>query len=445
MPSAIRSAEVFMLDRAAETMPHAKLAALQLQRLKQTVGRSYAKVPHVRRKLDAAGVAPAQIKTLRDIERFPFSTKADLRDNFPFGLFAVRREELLRLHASSGTTGKPTVVGYTRADLDLWSDLMARSLAAMGARPGDVFHNAFGYGLFTGGLGFHYGAERLGLTTVPVSGGATERQVTLLADFSARILGATPSYALNIAEVAHGMGIDLHRLALRYGCFGAEPWSEAMRRDIEAKFGIKAQDIYGLSEIIGPGVACECHVGQSGLHIWEDHFYCEVINPDTTDVLPAGETGELVITTLTKQALPMLRYRTRDITRLVEEPCACGRTHRRMMRVMGRSDDMLIIRGVNVYPSQVEAFLVGFPGLAPHYQIVLTRDGPMDAMTVEVELATPAPSDEPFVAKMSGDVRNHIKTMVGVTCDVVLKRPGEVPRSQGKAVRVKDLRQASRP
>jgi len=444
MPSPLRSADVFMLDRAAETMPHAELAALQLHRLKQTVERAYAKVAHFRHKLDAAGIAPEQIKTLRDIARLPFTTKADLRDNFPFGLFAVPREELLRLHASSGTTGKPTVVGYTRADLDLWSDLMARSLAAMGARPGDVFHNAFGYGLFTGGLGFHYGAERLGLTTVPVSGGATERQVTLLVDFGARVLGATPSYALNIAEVARNMGVDLHKLALRYGCFGAEPWSEAMRRDIEAKFGIKAQDIYGLSEIIGPGVACECHQGQSGLHIWEDHFYCEIINPDTMDVLLAGETGELVITTLTKQALPMLRYRTRDITRLVEEPCPCGRTHRRMMRIMGRSDDMLIIRGVNVYPSQVEAFLVGFPGLAPHYQIVLTRDGPMDAMTVEVELATPAPPDEPFVAKMAGDVRNHIKAMVGVTCDVVLKHPGEVPRSQGKAVRVKDLRQASK-
>src|SRR5713101_3130189 len=443
MASAVR--ETFMFDRAAETMPRADLGSLQLRRLQQAIARAYGKVPPVRRKLDAAGVKPEGVKTLADIARIPFSIKADLRDNFPFGLFAVPRENLLRLHASSGTTGKPTVVGYTRADLDLWSDLMARSLACMGAKPGDVFHNAFGYGLFTGGLGFHYGAERLGLTTVPVSGGATERQVTLLHDFGARSLGATPSYALNIAEVAHGMGVDLHKLALRYGCFGAEPWSEAMRRDIEAKFGIKAQDVYGLSEIIGPGVACECHEGQSGLHVWEDHFYCEIINPDTAEPLPAGETGELVITTLTKQALPMLRYRTRDITRLVEEPCACGRTHRRMMRMIGESDDLLIIRGVNVYPSQVEAFLVGFPGLAPHYQIVLTRDGPMDAMTLEVELAAPAPSDESFVAKLASDVRNHIKSMVGVTCDVALKAPGQVPRSQGKAVRVKDLRQASKP
>jgi len=444
MAATARNSEVFMLDRAVEAMPRAELAPLQLHRLKQIVERAYARVPPVRRKLDRAGVAPDAITTLRDIERLPFTTKADLRDNFPFGLFAVPREELLRLHASSGTTGKPTVVGYTRADLDLWADLMARSLACMGAKPGDVFHNAYGYGLFTGGLGFHYGAERLGLTTVPVSGGATERQVALMQDFGAHILGATPSYALNIAEVAHAMGVDLRKLALRFGCFGAEPWSEAMRRDIEAKFAIKAQDVYGLSEIIGPGVACECHEAQSGLHVWEDHFFCEIIDPDTTDVLPPGEPGELVVTTLTKQALPMLRYRTRDITRLMDEPCACGRTHRRMMRVTGRSDDMLIIRGVNVYPSQVEAVLVGFPGLAPHYQIVLTRDGPMDAMTVEVELAEAALYDEPFMTNTGAAARAHIKTMVGVTCDVVLKRPGEVPRSQGKAVRVKDLRQTGK-
>jgi phenylacetate-CoA ligase len=432
--------DVFMFDRAAETMPREEIAVLQLRRLQQTAARAYAKVPHVRAKFDAAGVKPEQIKTLADVARLPFSVKTDLRDTFPFGLFAVPREDLLRLHASSGTTGKPTVVGYTKGDLELWSDLMARSLACMGARPGDVFHNAYGYGLFTGGLGFHYGAERLGLTTVPVSGGATERQVTLMQDFGARILGATPSYALNIAEVAAGMGVDLRKLSLRYGCFGAEPWTEAMRADLEAKFGIKAQDVYGLSEIIGPGVGSECHQAQRGLHVWEDHFLVEVIDPDTLQVLPAGEPGELVLTTLTKEALPMLRYRTRDITRLIEEPCACGRTHRRIMRMTGRSDDLLIIRGVNVYPSQVEAVLVGFPGLAPHYQIVLTRDGPMDAMTLEVELATPAPLDEPFVAKLADDVRNHIKSMVGVTCDVALKAPGEVPRSQGKAVRVKDMR-----
>jgi phenylacetate-CoA ligase len=445
MASADRRNESFMFDRAAETMARDELAALQLRRLKQTVARAYAGVPHVRQKLDAAGVRPDRIQTLADIVRLPFTVKTDLRDNYPFGLFAVPRTELLRLHASSGTTGKPTVVGYTRADLDLWSDLMARSIACMGGRPGDVFHNAYGYGLFTGGLGFHYGAERLGLSTVPVSGGATERQVMLMQDFGAHVLGATPSYALNIAEVAEGMGVDLRALPLRCGCFGAEPWSEAMRRDLEARFGIKALDTYGLSEIIGPGVASECYEEQRGLHIWEDHFLCEVIDPETAEPLPPGESGELVLTTLTKEALPMLRYRTRDITRLIEEPCACGRTHRRMMRVTGRSDDMLIIRGINVYPSQVEAFLVGFPGLAPHYQLVLTREGPMDTMTVEVELASPAPPDEPFVAKMASDVRNHIKAMVGVTCEVVLKAPGEVPRSQGKALRLKDLRQLRKP
>jgi len=432
--------DIFMFDRAAETMPRAELAALQLARLRETLARAYGKVVHYRKKFDAAGVAPEQLRSLADIARFPFTQKADLRDNFPFGLFAVPREQVLRLHASSGTTGKPTVVGYTRGDLDLWSDLMARSLACMGARPGDIFHNAFGYGLFTGGLGFHYGAERLGCTTVPASGGATERQVTLMQDFGAHMLGATPSYALSIAEVAAGMGVDMRKLSLRYGAFGAEPWSEAIRRDIEAKFGIKAMDTYGLSEIIGPGVASECHVAQDGLHLWEDHFFCEVIDPDSLDALPPGETGELVITTLTKEALPMVRYRTRDITRLAEEPCACGRSHRRMMRVTGRTDDMLIIRGVNVYPSQVEAVLVGFPGLAPHYQIVLRRNGALDAMTIEVELAAPAPADEPFRTKLARDVGNHIKSMVGVTCEIVLKAPGEVPRSQGKAVRVKDLR-----
>jgi phenylacetate-CoA ligase len=437
---------LYMFDRAAETMPRAELEALQLARLQQTVAYACAKVPHVRQRLDAAGVKPEHIKALSDLARIPFTTKADLRDNYPFGLFAVPLDQVLRLHASSGTTGKPTVVGYTRDDLDLWSDLMARSLACMGARPGDVFHNGYGYGLFTGGLGFHYGAERLGLTTVPVSGGATERQVMLIKDFGARILGATPSYALNIVEVAQAMGIDLRKLELRYGCFGAEPWSEAMRGDLQGKLGIKAQDVYGLSEIIGPGVASECHQGQNGLHVWEDHFLCEVIDPDNLQVLPPGETGELVLTTLTKQALPMLRYRTRDITRLNDEACPCGRTHRRIKRMTGRSDDMLIIRGVNVYPSQVEAVLVGFPGLAPHYQMVLTRDGALDALMIEVELASSAPSDnQPFVRKLAGDVRNHVKAMVGVTCEVMLKQPGEIPRSQGKAVRVKDLRQGGTP
>jgi len=393
-----------------------------------------------RRKFEATGVRPDDFESIADITRFPFTLKSDLRDNYPFGMFAVPRDNLLRLHASSGTTGKPTVVGYSKGDLDLWSNLMARSLACAGAVPGDIVHNAYGYGLFTGGLGVHYGAERLGCTVVPVSGGATERQVTLLEDFGANVLCATPSYALNIAEVAVGMGIDLRRAPLRIGVFGAEPWSDAMRRDLEHRFGIAAVDIYGLSEILGPGVACECHVARAGLHGWEDHFLFEIIDPETLQPLPKGETGELVITTLTKEALPMIRYRTRDITRLDDAPCPCGRTHVRIMRVTGRDDDMLIIRGVNIFPSQVEAVLVGFPGLAPHYQIELTREGVLDAMTVEVELAPATGLTDPERDRKAADVASHIKSLIGVTCKVVVKSPGEVPRSQGKAVRVKDKR-----
>jgi phenylacetate-CoA ligase len=436
--AAVRAEDVFMFDRAAETLPREKLTALQTTRLRDTLERAYAKVPHYKKKFDAAGVHPRDLKTAADIVKFPFTLKTDLRDNYPFGLFAVPRDAVLRLHASSGTTGKPTVVGYTKADLELWSDLMARTLACAGVRPGDIVHNAYGYGLFTGGLGVHYGAERLGCTVVPVSGGATERQVTLLADFGAQALAATPSYALNIAEVAAAMGVDVRRLPLRTGVFGAEPWSEAMRRDLEQRLGVSAVDIYGLSEIIGPGVAAECHVAQRGLHGWEDHFLFEVVDPQTLAPLPMGQPGELVISTLSKEALPMVRYRTRDITRLDDAPCACGRTHVRIMRVTGRDDDMLIIRGVNVYPSQVEAILVGFPGLAPHYQIVLSRDGALDVMTVEVESAPGTQFENR--AERAREVENHIKSMIGVTCDVVVKAPGEVARSQGKAVRVKDER-----
>src|SRR6516225_6765284 len=443
--TAVRSSDVFMFDPDAEQMSRQSITALQTARLKRTLEYAYANVEHYRRKFQVAGVHPDDFSTIADITRFPFTLKSDLRDNYPFGMFAVPREKLLRLHASSGTTGKPTVVGYTKGDLEIWSDLMARSLACAGARPGDIVHNAYGYGLFTGGLGAHYGAERLGCAVVPMSGGGTERQVTLLTDFGATVLCATPSYALNIAEVAAGMGVDLRRSKLRIGVFGAEPWSEGMRRDLQEQLGLKAVDIYGLSEILGPGVAAECGVAQAGLHGWEDHFLFEVIDPETLQPLPMGATGELVVTTLTKEALPMIRYRTRDITRLSDEACACGRSHVRIMRVIGRDDDMLIVRGVNVYPSQVEAVLVGFPGLAPHYQLVMTREGPMDAITIEVELATGAPRDAPFAAKTAADVRQHIKAMVGVTCDVVLKAPGEVPRSQGKAVRVKDLRQANKP
>ena len=430
----------FMFDAAAEKMPRAELAALQSVRVREVIERAYANVRQYRQKFDAAGVKPADFKRLEDLARFPFTLKADLRDTYPFGMFAVPPGDLRRIHASSGTTGKPTVVGYTRGDLDCWADLMARSLACAGARPGDIVHNAYGYGLFTGGLGAHYGAERLGCAVVPVSGGGTERQVTLLTDFGASVLCATPSYALNIAEVAAGMGVDLRRSKLRIGVFGAEPWSEGMRRDLQEQLGLKAVDIYGLSEILGPGVAAECGVAQAGLHGWEDHFLFEVIDPQTLQSLPMGATGELVVTTLTKEALPMIRYRTRDITRLSDEPCACGRTHVRIMRVIGRDDDMLIVRGVNVYPSQVEAVLVGFPGLAPHYQLVMTLEAALDSMAVEVELAREVAMDDAGRARKATEVTHRIKSLIGVTCTVVVKSPGEVPRSQGKAVRVKDLR-----
>ena len=432
--------ETYMYDRIAETMPRADIQSLQIVRVKQTLERAYNKVPQFKRRFDEAGVAPEDFKTLDDIRRFPFTMKTDLRNNYPFGMFAEPRESLVRLHASSGTTGKPTVVGYTPGDIELWTDLMARSMACAGALPGDIVHNAYGYGLFTGGLGTHYGSERLGCSVVPVSGGGTERQIVLLQDFGARVICATPSYALNIAEVAARQGVDMRKLPVAIGVFGAEPWSDAMRDELEYKLGLKAVDIYGLSEILGPGVAMECHVAQSGLHAWEDHFLFETINPETLEAVEDGEPGELVITTLTKEALPMVRYRTRDITRLSNEPCVCGRTHRRIMRITGRDDDMLIIRGVNVYPSQVEAVLVGLPGIAPHYQFVVTQDGPMTALRVEVEVEPDAEvSDASRVAK-AAEVQHQIKSMVGVTCDVEVMKVGAVPRSEGKAVRVRDLR-----
>jgi phenylacetate-CoA ligase len=430
----------FMFEPDIETIPRDRLEELQLDRLKALLGYVYANVAHYKSGFDAAGVKPTDLTTLADLARFPFTVKDDLRRNYPFGMFAVPDDQVIRLHASSGTTGKPTVVGYTQEDIEMWASLMARSLACAGAQPGDTLHNAYGYGLFTGGLGAHYGGERLHCRVVPMSGGGTERQVILLKDFEANVLCSTPSYALNIAEVAEAEGIDLRNSPLNYGVFGAEPWSEAMRHELEERFGIKACDIYGLSEILGPGVACECHVAQAGLHGWEDHFLFEIVDPKSLQPLPVGETGELVITTLTKQALPLVRYRTRDITRLTADPCACGRTHRRIMRITGRDDDMLIIRGVNVYPSQVEAVLVGIRDIAPHYQIVLTREGVLDKMIVEVEIAPGVPSDEGSLKRKGKDVQWQIKSLIGVTCDVDMKRPGEVPRSQGKAVRVRDLR-----
>ncbi|KAA3630499.1 MAG: phenylacetate--CoA ligase [Proteobacteria bacterium] len=421
-----------------ETLPRGELAELQRERLKKMLRHAYDNVAHYRTGFDAAGVTPDDFRELADLARFPFTVKDDLRNAYPFGMFAVPREELVRVHASSGTTGKPTVVGYTRGDIDMWADLMARSLASTGVRPGDIVHNAYGYGLFTGGLGAHHGTERLGATVVPMSGGNTEKQIVLLQDFGAKALCATPSYALNIAELAEAEGIDIRSLPLSIGVFGAEPWSDALRAELDERLGITAVDIYGLSEIMGPGVAAECREERAGLHGWEDHFLFEIIDPETGEPQPMGASGELVITTLTKQALPMIRYRTRDITYLSDEPCACGRTHVRIKRVTGRNDDMLIIRGVNVYPSQVESVLVGFAGIAPYYQLVVRREGSMDDLTVEAEAAPQtAASGYPTLAQ---EIRHHIKSMIGVTCKVELKRPGEVPRSQGKAVRVRDLR-----
>ncbi len=427
----------FRYESAAETMPRGRLAALQLKRLRETVRNAYENVPLHRRRMRKLGIEPGDIRSLADLARLPFTVKSDLRDHYPFGMFARPRAEIARLHASSGTTGKPTVVGYTLKDIATWSDLMARSMACAGARPGDVVHNAYGYGLFTGGLGAHYGAERLGATVVPMSGGSTERQIVLIRDFGARVLCATPSYALAIAEVAEKEGVDLRRSKLKIGIFGAEPWSEGMRKEIQTRLGLKAVDLYGLSEILGPGVACECEEAQAGLHGWEDHFIFEAIDPDTGKPVAEGEQGELVITTLTKEALPMLRYRTRDITRLSTERCACGRSHLRFKRITGRNDDMLIIRGVNVYPSQVEAVLVGVPDVAPHYQLVVERKGAMDHLTVEVEIA---PASAAAHAQVAQAARHQIKTMIGVSADIVVKQPGEIPRSMGKAVRVRDLR-----
>ena len=434
------ASDTYMYDRTAETMLRADIEALQVSRIKQTIERAYHNVPHYKARFDAADIKPGDFKTLDDIRRFPFTVKTDLRDNYPFGMLAKPRKSLARLHASSGTTGKPTVVGYTLGDIDTWTDLMARSMACAGALPGDIVHNAYGYGLFTGGLGTHYGAERLGCSVVPVSGGGTERQVMLLQDLGARIICATPSYALNIAEVAERQGVDLRKLPVAIGVFGAEPWSNAMRDELESKLDLKAVDIYGLSEILGPGVAMECHVAQAGLHVWEDHFLFEIIDPKTLETLPDGETGELVITTLTKEALPMVRYRTRDITRFSNEQCVCGRTHRRMMRITGRDDDMLIIRGVNVYPSQVEAVLVSMQGIAPHYQFVVSQNGPMTALRVEVEVSPDAADDQPSRKAKATEVKHQIKSMIGVTCDVEVMKTGAVPRSEGKAVRVRDLR-----
>lgn len=430
-------------DEEYETLPREALEALQLKRLRQVTARLYHNVGFYKKAFDKAGVTPEGIKTLDDLKHFPFTTKQDLRNNYPFGLFASPMSNVVRLHASSGTTGASTVVGYTQHDIDIWSELMARCFTAAGLTKNDVIHNAYGYGLFTGGLGAHYGAEKIGASVIPVSGGNTRRQITILQDFQPSAICCTPSYALNLAEQARAMDVDLRALPLRAGIFGAEPWSEKMRAEIEKALVLSAFNIYGLSEIMGPGVAMECAEVRDGMHIFEDHFLAEVINPETGEVLPAGEEGELVFTTLTKEAFPLVRYRTRDITRLIPEPCRCGRTHIRMARVMGRSDDMLIIRGVNVFPSQVEAVLVGVEGLEPHYRLIVDREGTLDTLEIQVELSEKlfsASGEIRALQNIERQLKKDMKDYLGINAIVKLVEPRTIERSEGKANRVIDRR-----
>ena len=411
-----------------------ELRAVQLDRMKQTLAHSYANVGHYQRAFDAAGVHPDDLGSLDDLSKFPFLVKDDLRDNYPFDMFAVPRTDVVRVHASSGTTGKPTVVGYTQGDIDTWSTVVARSIYAAGGRPGDVTHVAYGYGLFTGGLGAHYGAEMLGCTVVPMGGGQTAKQVQLITDFKPRIILVTPSYCLNLIDEMEAQGLDPRETSLEVGIFGAEPWSDGLREEIEARLNLDAVDIYGLSEVIGPGVAQECVETKDGLTVWEDHFYPEIIDPETGEVLPDGEFGELVFTSLTKVAMPVIRYRTRDLTRILP---GTARTMRRIERISGRSDDMLIVRGVNVFPSQVEAQIMDVDGLSPHFQLVLTNEGNMTDMAIEVE---PDPGWSGDKEAVASELRAKVKDLIGVTSAVTITDLETIPRSQGKAQRVVDNR-----
>lgn len=423
-----------------ECMPEAELQELQLERLQATVKRAFFDVPFYRRAFQEIGLEPGDIKGLDDLQRLPFTTKQDLRDNYPYGMFAVPMSEIVRIHSSSGTTGKPTVVGYTRHDIDVWSELMARALVCGGATRHDIIQNAYGYGLFTGGLGIHYGSERLGASVIPISGGNTKRQVMIMKDYGSTVLTCTPSYALHIAEVMAEMGIKPEETKLRCGIFGAEPWSESMRQEIEKRLGISAVDIYGLSEVIGPGVGIECQE-KNGLHIFADHFLIEVIDPVTGRQLPPGQRGELVITSLTKEALPVIRYRTRDITSLIPGPCPCGRTHPRVARFTGRTDDMLIIRGVNVFPSQVESVLLEMGGTEPHYLLVVDRQGSLDTLEIKVEVSETLFSDKVRrLEDLEKRLRHELESTLGISVKVTLVEPKSIQRSEGKAVRVIDKR-----
>ncbi|HEY3377175.1 MAG TPA: phenylacetate--CoA ligase [Armatimonadota bacterium] len=423
-----------------ECMSRDELSALQLRRMKDSVSRTYNHVAAYRQKCQAAGITPLEMQSLDDLRHFPFTVKTDFRDNYPFGLFAVPTEEIVRVHSSSGTTGKPTVVGYTENDIALWTEVMARTMGCAGVTRKDIMQVCYGYGLFTGGLGVHYGAERYGATVIPISGGNTKRQVMIMEDFGSTVIASTPSYALYMAEVAEEMGI-VDRLKLRIGIFGAEPWSEGMRQDLQRKLGVLAIDIYGMCELIGPGVASECEC-QCGLHIFEDHFYPEIIDPETCEVLPAGSRGELVVTSLTKEAVPIIRYRTRDITSLTYDTCACGRTMVRMDRVTGRSDDMLIIRGINVFPSQIEDVLINIEGTAPHYQLHVRREGSLDELELWVEITESVLKDDiRSLEGLSRRIAAELHSVLNLTCRIKLVEPKTIERSEGKAKRVIDHRQ----
>ncbi len=425
-----------------ETLPRPALEALQLKRLKGMLERVCSGVPFYRETFARAGIVPADVQSLADLCRLPFTYKQNMRDSYPYGLFAAPMEEIVRIHASSGTTGKPTVVGYTQKDIDTWTELMARSLVTAGVHRGDIIHNAYGYGLFTGGLGAHYGAEKLGASVIPMSGGNTKRQILIMKDFGSTVLTCTPSYSLYLGEAAREEGVDFRSLKLRVGIFGAEPWSESMRKEIEEKLNLSAVDIYGLSEIMGPGVAIECIEAKCGLHIWEDHFIPEIIDPETGEPLPEGEKGELVITTITKEGIPLVRYRTRDITSITYEPCRCGRTHARIARMSGRSDDMLIIRGVNVFPSQIESILMDIEGVEPHYLLIVDRKDNLDILEVQVEVDERLFSDEvKHLQSLTQTIEKAIKDLLGVTCKVRLVEPRTIARSEGKAKRVIDKRE----
>jgi phenylacetate-CoA ligase len=429
-----------MWNNEREALTDNAKKALQSEALKGLVKRAYDRIPFYTQKFDQLGLKPAHISSIKDIAKLPFTSKTDLRDNYPFGMFAVPMSEVVETHTSSGTTGKPVIGGYTKKDIDLWSEVMARCLTMSGTAPSDIVHNAYGYGLFTGGLGVHYGARRIGATVIPVSGGNTKRQIMIMQDFGSTILTCTPSYTLYLAEVGEEMGIDFKGLPLRAGNFGAEPWSNNMRIEIENRLGLLALDIYGLTEIIGPGVGNECEQ-KTGVHLCDDHFYPEIINPDTGEVLPPGEVGELVITTLTKEATPLIRYRTRDITTLKPGKCACGRTSMRMERIMGRTDDMLIIRGVNVFPSQIEEVLVRIEGTEPHYQIVVDRVGSLDVLEILVEMNEKMISDEiKELEQVELKIKSEIESMLGIKVGVKLVEPKTIARSEGKAKRVFDKR-----